>query len=751
MRISKVASYLGVSRIVSVLGILALCCLGELATARETIGSPVTDASGAYSAQVIYGSAITVTPTHSDNNFNPAFNIYSNVTTNVTDQNYAGSLITTAERQALISLYTSTNGDSWTDETGWKTPPLDPDGFALPGTEAGWYGLTIDSDTQQVTRINMPNNNLTGSLPTEVGNLTGLTWLYLDNNQLGGSIPASLGNLTALQELHLYHNQLTGPIPAEIGNLTNLYFIDLGNNQLSGSIPMEIGNLTELYKLCLNDNQLSGPIPAELGSLSNLGYLYLNTNELSGSIPLELCSLPNLRHLILWANKLSGSIPPELGNLISLPWIVLRYNQLTGEIPAELGNLANLQVLRLGDNQLSGKIPAELGNLTNLQSLRLSHNQLSGEMPDTLGNLTQLWEMLINSNQLTGPIPTSLASLTALTTTDLGYNALYTSNEALNTFLNMKDADWAATQTIAPTGITATSLDNAVIMVSPRGVGEGSEMGTPTAAVLAVVILAGCAASPSPSPPEPAAPTPMLEVAAGDPPAGRAVRLDDVAISADRMTLALEFTGGPVLPPDDPCATDYSAWVRRNVDALDVGVVELQRVPGFQLPLVGGPVRVCAAVGARRRLDVALARPFRGVRIQDLAGQVLFVGSPPGLAVVRGMPPGWRLAAEQDVPESPGGRWQRTYSNRATLPPSGDSGRLELFQAFGSAAGVSGGEEVRDIKVNGVPATLFRSPDVGELVLVWSVDGDGLALVASEVDFSIAQLVALAESVVIVG
>ena len=74
--------------------------------------------------------------------------------------------------------------------------------------------------------------------------------------------------------------------------------------------------------------------------------------------------------------------------------------------------------------------------------------------------------MLINANQLAGPIPASLANLTALTATNLGYNALYASDEALITFLNTKDPDWAATQTIAPTSVTATSLDNAVIMVS---------------------------------------------------------------------------------------------------------------------------------------------------------------------------------------------------------------------------------------------------------------------------------------------
>jgi hypothetical protein len=216
----------------------------------------------------------------------------------------------------------------------------------------------------------------------------------------------------------------------------------LANNQLTGSIPATLGNLTALQGLYASNNRLTGSIPVELCSLPNLGYIYLDNNLLTGSIPPELGSMPNLRQIFLYSNGLSGSIPPELGNATGLTWIVLRYNQLSGEIPVELGNLVNLQ------------------------SLRLSHNQLSGEIPDTLGNLTELWEMLINANQLTGPIPTSLVNLTALTATNVGYNALYTSDEALITFLNTKDPDWAATQTIAPTGVTATSLDNAVILVS---------------------------------------------------------------------------------------------------------------------------------------------------------------------------------------------------------------------------------------------------------------------------------------------
>ncbi|UCH97180.1 MAG: hypothetical protein JSV88_10110, partial [Candidatus Aminicenantes bacterium] len=35
------------------------------------------------------------------------------------------------ERAALKALYNSTNGDNWTNNNGWKTPPLDTDGFAM--------------------------------------------------------------------------------------------------------------------------------------------------------------------------------------------------------------------------------------------------------------------------------------------------------------------------------------------------------------------------------------------------------------------------------------------------------------------------------------------------------------------------------------------------------------------------------------------------------------------------------------------
>jgi len=318
------------------------------------------------------------------------------------------------ERAALIDLYNSTNGDSWIDNSGWKLAPLAADGFAMPGTEGTWHGVTCDIAGEHVDKIVLASNNLMGSIPPELGSLTNLSYLNLSPNQLSGTIPPELGSLTNLTNLYLSSNQLSGPIPPELGSLTNLSYLALYHNQLSGPIPPELGSLTNLSYLNLDNNQLSGPIPPELGSLTNLSYLNLGSNQLSGPIPPELGSLANLADLYLSSNQLSGPIPPELGNLTNLTNLNLYNNPLSGPIPPELGSLTNLATLFLSSNQLSGPIPSTLGSLTNLSYLNLYNNQLSGPIPPELGSLTNLATLFLSSNQLSGPIPPELGSLTNL-------------------------------------------------------------------------------------------------------------------------------------------------------------------------------------------------------------------------------------------------------------------------------------------------------------------------------------------------
>jgi hypothetical protein len=65
----------------------------------------------------------------------------------------------------------------------------------------------------------------------------------------------------------LYENQLTGSIPPELANLSRLEVLNLTSNQLTGSIPPELGNMVSLWGLALGGNLLNGNIPMTLISL----------------------------------------------------------------------------------------------------------------------------------------------------------------------------------------------------------------------------------------------------------------------------------------------------------------------------------------------------------------------------------------------------------------------------------------------------------------------------------------------------
>ena len=277
-----------------------------------------------------------------------------------------------------------------------------------------WEGVGVSGAPRRVSKLELYENQLTGSLPAELGRLTQLQRLELFHHQLTGAIPPELGQLTQLQYLDLSSNQLTGAIPVELSQLTQLQSLYLSHNQLMGGIPPELGQLTRLGLLWLQDNQLTGEIPVELGQLSQMTWLSLDGNQLTGEIPVELGQLIWLGGLRLQTNQLTGWIPPALGQLTQLRVLRLDENQLTGAIPVELGRLTNLQALHLSENQLTGAIPGELGQLTQLANLDLSHNRLIGSIPVELGRLTGLWWIDLRENQLTGGIPVELAQLTQL-------------------------------------------------------------------------------------------------------------------------------------------------------------------------------------------------------------------------------------------------------------------------------------------------------------------------------------------------
>ena len=264
------------------------------------------------------------------------------------------------DRETLAAFYDATGGPDWTDDTNWTDDePLHT-----------WHGVTTGADGR-VAGLSLPENNLAGTLPAALENLTNLRRLELGGNRFSGSIPAELGNLVDLEELSLWNED---------------DYLDREDNGLTGAVPAGLGNLADLTRLDLRDNDLTEPLPAALGNLTNLRELDLGRNGITGAIPAALGNLTSLRRLDLGRNRFSGTIPASLGRLTSLQELDLGGNDLTaGPVPEWIGSLASLSKLALSRANVTGPIPGWLDGLANLREVDLSYNWgLSGPLPSTL-------------------------------------------------------------------------------------------------------------------------------------------------------------------------------------------------------------------------------------------------------------------------------------------------------------------------------------------------------------------------------
>ncbi|KAF3436816.1 hypothetical protein FNV43_RR19569 [Rhamnella rubrinervis] len=259
---------------------------------------------------------------------------------------------------------------------------------------------------------------------TSLANCSNLEAIAISDNNFGGQLPESIANFSRkLGAFEARKIQISGNIPSGIGNLVNLWALALKGNQLTGPIPSSIGKLQNLYYLYLHENKLSGTIPSSLGNLTSLGQLVLNSNNLKGSIPPSLGECRNLQRMNLNENNLSGHIPKEVMSITSLnTYLDLSGNGLTGSIPTEVGMLEHLAVLDISRNKLSGKIPESVGKCTSLINLYLQENLLRGTIPQSLSSLRAISEIDISSNNLSGKIPTYLEGFHLLNYLNLSFN-----------------------------------------------------------------------------------------------------------------------------------------------------------------------------------------------------------------------------------------------------------------------------------------------------------------------------------------
>ncbi|KAG7365801.1 RHS repeat-associated core domain containing protein [Nitzschia inconspicua] len=148
---------------------------------------------------------------------------------------------------ALATLYFTANGKSWRNNSGW---------MSSEEHLCHWTGVTcIQTEIPTLVGLNLSNNGLSGTLPTEIGLLTNITSLSLSHNHLMGPVPSELGYLQQLQQLHLDRNRFSGSLPVEI--TTNLPRLDVasfhGNDLVAGLRNFALCNSTTTPESLLAD------------------------------------------------------------------------------------------------------------------------------------------------------------------------------------------------------------------------------------------------------------------------------------------------------------------------------------------------------------------------------------------------------------------------------------------------------------------------------------------------------------------
>ncbi|KAI5593536.1 hypothetical protein BDE02_03G020300 [Populus trichocarpa] len=339
-------------------------------------------------------------------------------------------------------------------------------GCDLHGTlpAQGWCEL------KNMKHLDLSRNNLGGSLPDCLGNLSSLQLLDISENHFTGNIASSpLTNLKSLEFLSLSNNPFEVPISMKpFMNHSSLKFFSSENNRLvtelmsfhdlipkfqlvffslsktMEALNVEIPNFLyyqyDLRFLDLSHNNITGMFPSWLlKNNTRLEQLYLSDNSFVDALQLQDHSYPNMTELDISNNNVNGNISSleildlsnnqlstvKLEQLTTIWFLKLSNNNLGGQIPTLVFNSSGLDFLYLSGNNFWGQLSDfPLYGWKRWTVLNLSNNKFSGMLPRWFVNSTQLNAIDLSKNHFKGPIPRDFCKLDQLLYLDLSKNNL---------------------------------------------------------------------------------------------------------------------------------------------------------------------------------------------------------------------------------------------------------------------------------------------------------------------------------------
>ncbi|MGK0389291.1 MAG: hypothetical protein ACI94Y_002031, partial [Maribacter sp.] len=170
---------------------------------------------------------------------------------------------------ALVELYNLTNGPEWTNNTNWLT--INP--------IYTWYGIELSPTSNNVAKIELPNNNLQNAIPNSIISIFTIDVIDVSNNQiedlpyLGGGIDPTYidvrNNRLTFEDLEI-NTSISYPLlvdpQQQIGNDT------IVNKAIGQSyiLDVDVAGFSNTYTWFKDNVQITTPSSSSSLPLTNL-------------------------------------------------------------------------------------------------------------------------------------------------------------------------------------------------------------------------------------------------------------------------------------------------------------------------------------------------------------------------------------------------------------------------------------------------------------------------------------------------
>lgn len=190
------------------------------------------------------------------------------------------------QRYALSVFYYATNAVT-TPYTDNPKPWVSAHLWLTNAHVCEWKGIVCNSQ-QHVIAIDLERNNLSGSIPAEIGFMAStLTTIDLTSNliYMEGNMFSALDDLVNIETFLMDDNYLEFDkgLPAAFVHMTKMEKLRLSYNLLEGELESGhkvLANMPKLTHLEVESNFLTGTIPPIISEMENLVYLYLRRNAM---------------------------------------------------------------------------------------------------------------------------------------------------------------------------------------------------------------------------------------------------------------------------------------------------------------------------------------------------------------------------------------------------------------------------------------------------------------------------------------